>query len=56
MFVFLNEAINENSETDKLGYCNGALGALSRDRLPDTKMNMGKAESCGEESKIWPHH
>lgn len=29
--LFFNEAINENSETGKLGYCNGALGALHRE-------------------------
>lgn len=54
--LFFNEVINENSETDKLGYYNGALGALHRDRLPENKASMGKAESCDEESKIWFHH
>lgn len=40
---FFKEAIQENSDTNKLGDCIGALGALLRDRLSENKAKAGKS-------------
>lgn len=43
LFFFFKEAIQENSDTNKLGDCIGALGALLRDRLSENKAKAGKS-------------
>lgn len=43
VFFFFKEAIQENSDTNKLGDCIGALGALLRDRLSENKAKAGKS-------------